>query len=314
MDLFEISGEQREEFLQKGYLVLPGAVPQELLKRWQNFAVRLEHEALESHANHHQLHGACVVEDPVGPRLMRYDDILVIDPQICLDLLACPAIMAIARELTGRGTVPLQMDVLFKHQHPHPVVKWHQDAPHSRTSPYVNVGIYLDDAPVGDGCLSCVPGTQHSVVDVAGLAREFGWNIPGAIEVPVAAGDILVHDIMLLHGSQPKRKPGVRRTVYVELRPCTGITDSGSQSERWIDLRKQWMKMVLRNASPDCWPREWRGDYGVFEARDEEIIRAIIEEREPSIPAHYGRHSAGTDEYPVPSDMIDWQAFLTRQE
>lgn len=67
------------------------------------------------------------------PRLMRHDDILEIDHDAVLDLLACPAMMAVAREFSGRGTVPLQLDILYKHEHPHPVILWHQGAPHPRS-------------------------------------------------------------------------------------------------------------------------------------------------------------------------------------
>lgn len=313
MGLFEIDTEQREELLQKGYLPLPGALPQELLKRWQELAARLEREALEAHAHHRQLHGACVIEDPVGPRLMRYDDILAIDPQACLDLLACPAMMAVARELSGRGTVPLQMDILYKHQHPHPVIKWHQGAPHPRGYPYLNVGIYLDDAPPGDGCLRYVSGTQHSLVDIEQLSREHGWEIPGVVELPARAGDILIQDMMILHGSQPKRTPGVRRTIYVEFRPVAGILETGDQSEKWAELRKKWMQLVLKSSHPGDWPEDWCADYGESAEGDDDIIKAIVDEREPPTAAVYGVHSVETADYPVPSDMIDWQAFLDRQ-
>lgn len=127
---------------------------------------------------------------------MRHDDILAIDHEACLSLLACPAMIEVARSLSGRGSVPLQLDILYKQQHPHPVIKWHQGAPHSRAYPYLNVGIYLDDAPAGDGCVRYVPGSQHRLHEIDRISAEHGWEVPGAIEQPAKAGDILVQDMM----------------------------------------------------------------------------------------------------------------------
>lgn len=306
MDSHLITDEQRASFLEDGYLLLKNAVPKQLLTHWQALAERLERDADEAFQQGTSLHGACVIEDPVGPRLMRYDDILAIDSDACLDLLACPAMMEIARCLSGRGTVPLQLDILYKQQHPHPVIKWHQGAPHPRGYPYLNVGVYLDDAPAGDGCLRYVPGTQHGLVDIEGLSREHGWDVPGVVEQPAMAGDILIQDMMILHGSQPKRSPGVRRTVYIELRPYDGILEGGDQSEGWAQLRQQWMQLVLKNCEHGAWPADWSADYGSSAQSAEEIVRAIVEEREAPTPAVWGIHPIETENYPVPAEMKNW--------
>jgi hypothetical protein len=299
---YAVSADQKERLLTEGYILLAEALPADLLNRWRKLAEQLELKALEAHARNEQLHGACVIEDPVGPRLMRYDDVLGQDTNAVLDLLACPAMMAVARELCGAETVPLQMDILYKHQHPHPVILWHQGAPHPRGHPYLNVGIYLDDAGPDDGCLHYVPGTQHELQDICGLAEAHGWDIPGVVKQPAKAGDILVQDMMILHGSPPKRSPGVRRTIYVELRPVPGIRESAAQSEQWIEQRKRWMGMVLRRAGTAAsWPDAFPEDL----ATDEEEAGAILSMWEPPIPAVYCSFPVETDNYPVPSDLAD---------
>jgi len=304
---YATTAKQRNQLLEDGFVVLPGALPRELLTRWRDLAERLESSALEAHARNERLHGACVIEDPVGPRLMRYDDILAQDPDAVLDLLACPAMMAVAREMCGGEAVPLQADILYKHQHPHPVILWHQGAPHPRGYPYLNIGIYLDDADLDDGCLNYLPGTQHELQDIYALSGTHGWNIPNAVQQPAKAGDILVQDMMVLHGSQPKRSPGVRRTVYVELRPIPGIRESGAQSEQWMEHRKRWMGLVLRRAEAcDVVKKQvdaWGGDFLAGLLSDEQEISSILSLWEPPIPAVYCRHHVETDEYPVPSDL-----------
>jgi len=305
--MYEISSEDREQLLNKGYVRLPGALPSELLKRWQLIATRMEAEAVEAHNRADRLHGACVIDDPSGPALIRYDDILGIDGDTTLELLACPAMMAVSREFSGYGTVPLQADILYKQQHPRAsVIPWHQGAPHPRGFPYLNVGIYLDDAPEGDGCLRYIPGTQHELQDICKLSQEHGWEIPGVVELSAKAGDILIQDMMVLHGSQPKRSPGVRRTIYVELRPFEGIIESGEQTKHWGRLRQRWMGLVLRRAAVSDWPKDWQKDLPQDLRSDEEEIAAILAEREPPIPAVYCYQPVNRDGYPIPEDLKGW--------
>ena len=300
--MVEISSQQRDQLLTDGFVSLPDAVPPNLIDRWRLLADRFEAEALAAHRKSERVHGACVIEDPVGPRLMRQDDLLGIEPDATLDLLASPGMMAVARDLCGRGTVPLQMDLLYKHQHPHPLILWHQGAQHPRGFPYLNVGIYLDDADEGDGCLRYVPGTQHELQDICSLSEEHGWEIPGSVEQPAKAGDILVQDMMILHGSGPKWTPNPRRTIYLELRPAEGILESGKQSELWAELRKRWMGLILRRANASDWPDSWREDVPANLGRDEDEIRSIMARWEPPIPAVYCPQNIETPDYPVPSE------------
>jgi hypothetical protein len=298
---FKTSIEQREQLLDKGYVLLSDALPSNILKHWQNLAETLESNAVEAHKKSAPLHGACVLEDPAGPRLMRYDDILSIDPDAVFELLGCPAMMAVARELCGVGTVPLQLDILYKQQHPHPVILWHQGAPHPRGYPYLNVGIYLDDAKEYDGCLRYVPGTQHELQDICKLSETYGWEIPGVVEQPAKAGDILVQDMMVLHGSQPKHSLGVRRTIYVEFRPADGILESNVQSKRWIELRKRWMTLVLKRNNYTEWPESWQKQLPSNLEKDEKEISEILAFQEPPIPAVYCNRNIENENYPVPS-------------
>ncbi len=76
MPAFETTFQQREQLLTDGYVLLPGALPADLLARWRDLAERLEAQALDAHASKEHLHGVCVVDYPEGPRLMRYDDLL----------------------------------------------------------------------------------------------------------------------------------------------------------------------------------------------------------------------------------------------
>ncbi len=303
MPIYTLTEPQIAQFKKQGYLLLPNAIPQKLLELWQNIASKLERNTLAEYKTGVKQQNWCVIEDPVGPRLMRYNDILKISPGACLDLLATPAIMAIAKQLCGIGAIPLQMDLLYKQQHPHPIVNWHQDAQYTRNYPYLNIGIYLDDASSGDGCLRYVPGTQHQLQDIQGLSELHGWEIPGSIEQAAQAGDILIQDMMILHGSEPKRSQGVRRTIYVEYRPLAAIEESQAQSAQWLEYRKQWMGLILARIATDELPESWKSYYPTGQLDQDEIVRQIIENKEPPIPGVWATHTVHHPDYPIPEDL-----------
>lgn len=303
MSTFTISEEQKKEYFGRGYTGIKSAISSDLLKRLQDMATRFENDIMAKHRNGEEVHGSCVVNDSVGDRLARFDEVYAADIDTTLDLLASPAMMAIFRDICGRGAVPMQMDILYKHQHPHPVVIWHQGAQHSRKYPYLNVGVFLDDSGLGDGCLRYVPNTQHEKQNIQELSQKHGWDIPEVIEFPAMAGDINIQDMMILHGSEPKRSEGVRRTIYIEIRPYESIIENSEQSKEWAELRKRFMGLVLRRADPNDWPKEWRDDYPTDLDSDEEEIKKIVAKRESPTPAYYATFPVQHENYPVPSDM-----------
>jgi len=298
---FDISNDSIRQFEQAGYLLLENALPSSLLQQWRNIADQLEQQAMVEYEQGHQGSDYCVVQDPVGPRLMRYDNMLELQTEASLDLLACPAFIALSEKLCGLGAIPIAMDILYKQQHPHPVINWHQGAQHPRTYPYLNIGIYLDDAPEGDGCLRYVPGTQHKLEDIQELSQQHGWEIPGTIEQPAKAGDILIQDMMILHGSQPKRSSGCRRTIYIELRCEQGIIESQSQSEEWADIRKQFMALVLERTQH--MPDGWQHFYPIGKVNQSNLITQMRAKKEPPIPAVWATFPIEHPEYPVPSEL-----------
>ncbi|WP_425638236.1 phytanoyl-CoA dioxygenase family protein [Algoriphagus yeomjeoni] len=287
MNIQTITIEQRAEFLEKGFLVLPNALPANLLSTLQELIAELNEEMLKSYTNSSPIPNASFIEEKDKPLLARVNDLLGVYPEAVLELLASPIMMSIAKDLCGPDVVPLQCDVLFKHNHPQSFISWHQDAPHSRKFPYLNIGIYLDDADIGDGCVDYVPHSQHEVQDIGKLTQKHGYTVPNRVSASVKAGDILIQDMMVLHASQVKRKEGIRRTIYVEMRPAAAILDQGVQSKEWAELRRRWMGIVKRRSTV-IWPEDFLESLPQDLKSDEEEIKQILQHREPPIPANYG--------------------------
>tara|TARA_R110000796_G_scaffold252642_1_gene389988 strand:+ start:4413 stop:5309 length:897 start_codon:yes stop_codon:yes gene_type:complete len=291
------------KFLEDGFCLITEGISKEMLNRLRTIANEIENEALELHHKGSALQGACVTNDSVGPRVMRFDDLHLKYTDDLLNLLATPSLLKLIKEYSGVTSVVLQTDILYKHQHPHPVVKWHQDAPHSRNYPYLNVGIYLDDANLNDGCLSFVPKTQFKTQDLFELETKYGWNPPGVVQQPAKAGDILIHDAMILHSSAPKRSEGVRRTIYVEVRPIEAVLEDAHQDEKWALLRKQWMKEILKRDVTGVFTENEKAYFESEEIEIEDLMQQISEHRCAPLPSAYNFKEVSGPDYPVPADL-----------
>ncbi|MCE7994689.1 MAG: phytanoyl-CoA dioxygenase family protein [Roseivirga sp.] len=294
----------KEQFLKDGYLLFPKAIPQELLKKWQQLADNIESAALAAHALGDRMEKACVVEDKIGPRLMRFDELYLSHTQALLELLSIDTMQGIIKELSGPSSVVIYCDLLFKHQHPHPVIKWHQGSPHSRNYPYLNIGIYLDNANEDDGCLRYVPGTQDKLQPISDIEREHGWTPPGLVQQPAKVGDILVQDMMILHSSEPKRSPGARRTIYVEVRPIEGIIEQQKVSDTWLDSRKAFMATLLETNPGDYFSKEEKAFFGKPAQSSKELANLMGSDHLNPIPAVYSVMDIKGPGYPVPDDLL----------
>ncbi len=281
-----ITPEQKAEFLSNGFLHLSNAIPPAMLQRWR--------QLLDEAANGEPASGdpstMLYLESPEKPLLARINDLLKFNPDAVLDLLASPAIIAIFNDLCGKDAIPLQCDALIKHKHPESAVLWHQDVIVPRALPYVNIGIYLDDSEEDDGCLRCIPGTQFERQEICDLVREHGWNIPGTVSIPVKAGDVIVHDMMVLHASQAKQKDSVRRTIYVEARSFTDALQHGVHSEQWLQYRKCWKELILRRSNGTQSDSERQ--------RDAEAAKELFQLREAPLPANYCHEPISGPGYP----------------
>ncbi|KAF7781855.1 hypothetical protein PRUB_b1202 [Pseudoalteromonas rubra] len=301
--MVSIKKEKLSFYEQNGFVRFEQALSQDLLARLRDLSVRLEDSAKADLANGALRNQYFLSTESDEPKLFRYNDLLFDDPELVLALLASPTMMAICEQMVGLGCVPMQLDLVYKYPHPHPHIAWHHGAPHPRNYPYLNVGVYLDDADLDDGCLRYVPDTQHEVLDIYELSSQYGWDIPGVVQQPAKAGDILVQDMMILHSSEPKRSEGPRRTIYIELRPVEGIAESAMQTAQWAELRKQWMAHVIKAADPQDVPAGWLEYYGEPEHDLPTLVTMIEEKRESPIPAVWSHRNVEHPDYPTPADL-----------
>ena len=162
-----------------------------------------------------------------------------------LELLGSPAVLGIAESLAGPDLVPTYESLVFKDTGDGAAIDWHQDAVHPRTHRIFNIDVYLDASRAGEGALRVAPGSHLAPVDVCQLQDEYGWDAPGVVQVELEPGDVLVHDVMVVHGSEAVTGNRLRRTIYYEFRAAEQIRAEGPWDAEWVDRRLRLLPLGL---------------------------------------------------------------------
>ncbi len=132
-----------------------------------------------------------------------------------LNLYGSPTHFRIAEALFGPDFLPFGAAVVVKRPGYGPSIPWHRDPSGWKVTPGINIGVYLDDSTPENGMLYVVPGSHKATnLDVQQLIEEHGFHIPGAIPVPATAGDLVIHNEHVLHGSRVVRAQSTRRVIY----------------------------------------------------------------------------------------------------
>lgn len=194
---------QREQYDSEGFCRLPGLLPDPVLQRLRKFfepllvVDRVPHKAIAATS--------------AGRFVTNIDSIFAWGDPTPLELLALPELMTVAASICGDELFVAQEFCVIKNRGDETPVLWHQDMVNGRSGPCMTMGIYLDDADPDDGALRFVPGSHLLDEPICALARR------PAVEVPAKAGDVIIHDMMVAHSSEPMAGNAIRRVIYLEI-------------------------------------------------------------------------------------------------
>lgn len=270
---YHLTDEQIQFFDDNGYLILRQWVTGPLLERLQAAGsawMEQGYTATEETPNRMDFAWA---KREVGEVFFRVEYIHEKGEVASLELLGSPQVLAVAESLCGPNFVPTYESMVFKNEGDGEAIRWHQDAVHPRRSRIFNYDLYLDPSVAGAGALVVIPGSQTTKLDACELERLHGWTPPGAIEVEMEPGDVLLHDVMVVHGSPRTVGKALRRTIYYEFRAAEQILSEGPWDREWVRRRQRLTPLGLRAYAaqfPDEEPFEWRADEEYREALKED--------------------------------------------
>jgi phytanoyl-CoA hydroxylase len=249
-----ITDEQAQFFLDNGFLVIENALRGEEL--------RLIQEAMMKEVDKG---AAGVADDPdymygkgtkSGSNVFKRVEYVIDKHDPMKALLGHPFILRSVEKLQGRNFIPTWDSMVLKMPDEGIIVPWHRDAEVpvgcDDPRPIFNVDFYLDDADLGN-CLWVIPGSNKwSVEQAQERCKREGFDTSDAIPVPLKAGDVIFHDITVVHGSPSGDGNALRRTVYYEFRPAEVEADFGPHNREYLGLKQQvLLECLKRRAAAD---------------------------------------------------------------
>jgi ectoine hydroxylase-related dioxygenase (phytanoyl-CoA dioxygenase family) len=259
-----ISADQIQQFRDVGYLHLPGVLVAEELSDLREEVTRLldARAGLAPEVQQDFKFGA-ILGDAMnrGDAICRVEYMLA-KGEVFVRLLGHPKILALAAALHDDQIVLTWEDMVVKTPGSGFEVVLHQDLLHqSIPGPVFSVGIYLDSSE--DDPLRILPGTHHlgplSQDELTGIAAKEAGRF---VAVPAQPGDLVVHNVLGIHGSVPNYSASPRRVIYFEFRTVMQVLYHSPWGCEWLRRRLSYLPSAIayRRAStgqvqdpPDLW-------------------------------------------------------------
>ncbi|MBO7744827.1 phytanoyl-CoA dioxygenase family protein [Paenibacillus sp. MWE-103] len=249
-----ITDEQAQYFLDNGFLVVRGVLAGEELALVQREMQRLYEKGAAGVENDPDyMYGTGVKS---GQPVLRRIEYVIDKSDPMKALLGHPFILRSVEKLQGRNLIATWDSMVLKAPDEGVIVPWHRDAAVpdgcADPRPIFNVDFYLDEADLKT-CLWVIPGSNKwTKAEADARCNQPGFSTDDAIPVPMQPGDVIFHNIEVLHGSPSGDGNPLRRTVYYEFRPGEIEAEFGPHTLEYLSLKQQVLLDCIerRKAAP----------------------------------------------------------------
>jgi len=150
-----------------------------------------------------------------------------------------PAILDMIEQIVGPDIIFWGSNLFYQRAEAGPAVPWHRDATYWPIKPLATTSVWIaaTDSFAENGCLRCIPGSHAA----RQAGRHFhsadpGLMFPGslgpeeydeslALDVELEAGQMVIFDAFLIHGSQPNKGERDRTGYGLRFMPATSHFD-----------------------------------------------------------------------------------------
>lgn len=240
-----ISEADVEFFRNNGYLILPSVLAGEELKhlrRAMDGLLSYGLEEIRQHPDYSYGRGHLT-----GRPILQRIEYIIDKTEEAKVLLGHPFILRSVEKLQGNDFIPTWDSMVIKLPGEGMLIGWHRDAGTECVGekPVFNVDFYIDDADL-DTCLWVYPGSHAwNQEEILARTQQDGFPTDGAIPIPVKSGDVLFHNILLLHGSPANTSSKLRRVIYYEFRPAQTELELGPHAAEYIPLKRRVLRACL---------------------------------------------------------------------
>ncbi len=234
-----ISNAEVEFFLENGYLILPSVLAEEELKHLcgaMNALLSYGLEQVREHPDYSYGRGHLT-----GRPILQRIEYVIDKTEEAKILLGHPFILRSVERLQGADFIPTWDSMVVKLPGEGMRVGWHRDAGAECVGqePVVNVAFYIDEADL-DTCLWVYPGSHTwKTEETLAITQQDDFPTDGAVPLPMRPGDVMFHNILLLHGSPSNTSRKLRRVIYYEFRPSQTELELGPHVAEYIPLKRR---------------------------------------------------------------------------
>ena len=213
-----LSKTQIEQYKIDGYVVPDFTMPENIINK-----IEESHNKLLS--KHPEFKNYC-------PAILSYDESFL---EYCSD----KTILSYVEQLIGPDFALWNSSFFAKPAIDGHATPWHQDGQYWPISPLATCTVWLaiDDSNTENGCLRFIKGSHldkrlksHNINDNKNLTlnqeldkEEF--NETEAVDLILKRGQISLHDVYLVHGSEANKSSKSRRAITMRFMPTTSIFD-----------------------------------------------------------------------------------------
>ncbi len=277
-----ITEEQAQFFRENGFLVIRNVLVGQELAVVQSEMLALYNKGVAGvEGDPDYMYGKGVKS---GKQLLKRIEYVIDKSDPMKAMLAHPFILKSVEMLQGPNLIATWDSMVVKVPDEGIIVPWHRDSavPQgcSDLRPIFNVDFYLDEADLKT-CLWVIPGTNKwSAEDVQARCARPGFDTTDAIPVPMQPGDVILHDILVLHGSPSGDGNPMRRTIYYEFRPGEIEAGYGPHTLEYLSLKQQVLlacikrrKQTAYGAQEEAFEYKPNGAFAIAEVREPSTFR-----------------------------------------
>jgi phytanoyl-CoA hydroxylase len=251
--------EQAQFFRDNGFLVVRNVLAGEELARVQAAMQKeLDKGAAGVEGDDDYMYGK---GGKTGDKVLRRIEYVIDKSDQMKVLLGHPFILRSVERLQGVNFIPTWDSMVIKMPNEGIIVPWHRDASvpsgaiHAK--PIFNVDFYLDPSDLKT-CLWVIPGSNKWSEKEAyeRCKRDEDFDTSDAVPVPLNAGDVIFHDITVLHGSPSGDGNDLRRTVYYEFREAEVEEEFGPHIPAYIPIKQQILLACIERRANEAYLQE----------------------------------------------------------
>jgi chlorinating enzyme len=220
---------QVQQYHSDGFVTPDFLMPEEVLRE-----IKLRHAKLvEDKPEYYNYCPALLSEDPVFAEYCRNSDIL--------DMVA---------QLIGEDIALWNSSFFAKPARNGIRTPWHQDGEYWPIRPLATCTAWLaiDDSTPENGCLRVIRGSHQSRrlhahhtasdkdVTLTQELDEDEYNPDDAVDIVLRAGQVSLHDVYLLHGSEANTSDKPRRGMTMRFMPTTSVFDRNLARQKSVEM------------------------------------------------------------------------------